>query len=207
MKIMLAVFGLLISALSQAAPVAGDVSLTLTQVTRTDGKVDVALSWNTTPRADGCVSTGAWTGSRSASRDAASPVRFTGVTPPAEYTLTCRWDDKDALLTWTAPTKNEDGTNLTNLAGYRVYYGTDPANLSNTLNITTAGATSQVIAPLAAGVWHFAMTALNTDGKESARSAQVAATLGSATSAATKTAIAAIPVPAAPTGLVVNPEN
>jgi hypothetical protein len=29
-----------------------------------------------------------------------------------------------AALTWTAPTKNSDGTNLTDLGGYKVYWGT-----------------------------------------------------------------------------------
>ena len=35
-----------------------------------------------------------------------------------------------AELTWTAPTQNEDGTALTNLAGYKVRYGQSPGALT-----------------------------------------------------------------------------
>lgn len=32
-------------------------------------------------------------------------------------------------LSWDAPTKNEDGSDLTDLLGYKVYYGTSPSSL------------------------------------------------------------------------------
>lgn len=188
---------------SYADPVAGTVTLNLSQTTRTDGKVDVSLTWSTEPRANGCVSTGDWTGSRSSSRS--NPLIFTGVTPPKQYTLECRWDDTDAKLTWTAPTQNVDGTPLTDLAGYKIYYGNSPTNLDNMIDLNNAGLTGSDVTNLAAGVWHFAMTAYNAQGKESAKSATVSTTLGSATSAATQQATVSIPVPKAPTAIVVTP--
>jgi len=33
-----------------------------------------------------------------------------------------------ALLSWNAPSTNEDGTPLTDLAGYKIYYGTATGN-------------------------------------------------------------------------------
>ena len=36
-----------------------------------------------------------------------------------------------ATLSWTAPALNSDGSQLTDLAGYHIYYGTSPSSLSN----------------------------------------------------------------------------
>ena len=54
-----------------------------------------------------------------------------------------------ATLTWTAPTQNTDGSPLTDLAGYRIRYGTSPGNYSNTESINNPGVTSFVINNLA----------------------------------------------------------
>src|SRR5690606_15761687 len=37
---------------------------------------------------------------------------------------------RNATLSWVAPTQNTDGTTLTNLAGYRIHYGSSPSVLS-----------------------------------------------------------------------------
>src|SRR4029453_5899928 len=37
-----------------------------------------------------------------------------------------------ATLSWTPPTRNTDGTTLTNLPGYRIYYGTSSGSLTRT---------------------------------------------------------------------------
>lgn len=186
---------------SHAAPVAGEVTLTMAQTTRSDGKLDVTLTWDTVPKANGCVATGGWTGSRAASRS--TPLVIQAVTPPKDFTLTCSWVDPDVDLSWVAPTQNADGTTLTDLAGYRVYYGTSPTALSQSVAINSAAATTYKLGPLAAGVWSFAMTAVNTAGRESERSATVAATVGSAD--ASKTVTATANAPKAPTGLAVTP--
>jgi len=70
-------------------------------------------------------------------------------------------------LTWQPPTKNTDGTPLTDLAGYRIYYGVDPTNLSNVVELPNPGLTSYVIEELTANTWHFAATSLNERGDES----------------------------------------
>ncbi len=45
-----------------------------------------------------------------------------------------------AELTWTAPTQNEDGSALTNLAGYKVRYGTSPGSLTQGARTSSAPA-------------------------------------------------------------------
>ena len=42
-------------------------------------------------------------------------------------------------MTWTPPTQNTDGSPLNNLAGYRVYWGTQQGNYSNSVTIANPG--------------------------------------------------------------------
>lgn len=72
-----------------------------------------------------------------------------------------------AQLSWTPPTRNADGSGLTDLAGYRIYYGRTAGELTRTLQIGNASVTSQTISDLAAGTWFFALRAYNAGGGES----------------------------------------
>lgn len=75
-----------------------------------------------------------------------------------------------ATLSWTAPVSNTDGSALTDLAGYNIYYGTSPSALSTVINVPSAGTTSYTISSLASGTWYFAMNAYTTAGLDSALS-------------------------------------
>jgi putative Ig domain-containing protein len=70
-------------------------------------------------------------------------------------------------LSWTPPTQNTDGSPLNNLAGYRVYWGTSPGNLSSSVTIPNAGLATYVVGQLTPAQWHFAVTAYTTAGSES----------------------------------------
>jgi hypothetical protein len=72
-----------------------------------------------------------------------------------------------ATLSWQPPTQNTNGGMLTNLAGYRIYYGTAPNNLAQTVNVTNPGVTRYVMSGLAAATWYFQMTAYDKNGMES----------------------------------------
>lgn len=72
-----------------------------------------------------------------------------------------------ATLTWTAPTQNEDGSALTNLAGYRISYGTSATALTQTVQVANPGLTTYVIDNLAQGTWYFAMRSYTSAGLES----------------------------------------
>ena len=82
-----------------------------------------------------------------------------------------------AELTWVAPTQNTDGSVLTNLAGYKIHYGTSAGNLTQTVTITNPGLTAYTLSDLPAGAFYFAVTAYSTAGVESALSGVVATTL------------------------------
>ena len=77
-----------------------------------------------------------------------------------------------ARLSWVAPTQNSDGSALTNLAGYNIYYGTDSSALTQTIQVANAAALSYIVSGLATGTtWYFAVTSYTTGGQESAPSA------------------------------------
>jgi Putative Ig domain/Fibronectin type III domain len=67
-------------------------------------------------------------------------------------------------LAWTPPTENTDGTTLTNLAGYHIYYGTSETNLNQRIDVANPGLASYVISNLAPATWYFAVAAYNSNG-------------------------------------------
>jgi hypothetical protein len=82
-----------------------------------------------------------------------------------------------ALLTWTPPTENTDNSTLTDLAGYKIYYGTSPGNYNDTITISNPGLTSYLVEDLASSKWYFVMTSLNSSGIESSYSIEVGKTV------------------------------
>jgi hypothetical protein len=73
-----------------------------------------------------------------------------------------------ATLTWTPPSTNTDGSALTDLAGYRIYWGTaqnGPYPNSEVVP-SNAGATA-VIDQLTPATWYFVVTAYDVSGNES----------------------------------------
>ena len=75
-----------------------------------------------------------------------------------------------ATLSWTAPTQNTDGSTLSNLAGYRIRYGTNASSLTSTIVINNVSVTTYVVEDLAPATWYFAVTAVNSGGSESSYS-------------------------------------
>jgi hypothetical protein len=65
-------------------------------------------------------------------------------------------------LDWTAPTLNDDGTPLTDLAGYKLYYGTATGDYPNVIDIADPSALSYVVDSLPPGDYFFVATAYNT---------------------------------------------
>ena len=82
-----------------------------------------------------------------------------------------------ATLKWMPPTKNTDGTAVTNLSGYIVAYGTSATALSNAISLPNPATTSYTVQNLGQGTWYFAVIATATDGTQSALSAVVHKTI------------------------------
>jgi hypothetical protein len=72
-----------------------------------------------------------------------------------------------AMLSWVPPTQNADGSPLTNLAGYKVYWGPAQGTYPNSTTLNNPGLTSYVVENLLPGTHFFTVTALNSAGAES----------------------------------------
>jgi putative Ig domain-containing protein len=84
---------------------------------------------------------------------------------------------ESVTLSWTPPSTNSNGTPVSDLAGYRIYYGTSAASLTTVITVNGADDTNQVIKNLTSGTWYFAVTSFNSDKIESALSAVLPLTI------------------------------
>jgi predicted small secreted protein len=83
-----------------------------------------------------------------------------------------------ATLSWEAPTTDTNGEPLTNLAGYRIYYGSNESSLTQLVTLNSVGTQTYVIDNLTPGTWFFAIRAVAENGVESAMSDVVSKTIG-----------------------------
>lgn len=138
------------------------------------------------PRTQNCPSgtTGTWTQTATVGPAPTCAITWSPATPPAGVCVAVPSPTPGQItLRWTAPTHNEricertpagvevncvGGDPLTNLAGYRLNYGTSggsrPATIQFPANIT------QHTMTLSEGDWFFSVKAFNTFGVESAPS-------------------------------------
>jgi len=75
---------------------------------------------------------------------------------PAIYSVTLAWD---------APTTNVDGSPLTDLSGYRIYYGTSSGVFTSEINV--GNVTTYSISNLSQGTYYFAVKAYDAEGNYS----------------------------------------
>ncbi len=139
----------------------------------------VVLNWTSTD-ATSCTASGGWSGGL-----ATSGSQTVGpLTANTTFTLGCSDGSETAIqmltvsvsgllaLNWQAPTENVDGTPLTDLASYRIYYGEGSRNYSETVNVSDSAALNHSFS-LISGSYYVAMTAIDLDGNESAFSNEV----------------------------------
>lgn len=199
-RIFLALYGALL-AMSVQAQTAPTVQLTCAP-TSGISPASVTLTWSSTA-AQSCTGSGSWTGTKPSS----GTQTIADLRADASYTLTCKAAPTlgSARLSWVAPTANTDGSALTNLAGYRVHYGTSATALTQTVQIANPAATSYTVSALNSATWYFAARAYTSTGAESAVSNTVTKTVVE-TPGASASAQCAIDVdtrPAPPTSLQV----
>jgi hypothetical protein len=84
---------------------------------------------------------------------------------------------KSATLSWKAPTTNSNGSALTNLAGYRIVWGTSAAAMTHIITIDSVGVTTHVVTNLGSGTYYFAIMAFTSAGVQSKLSNVVSAKL------------------------------
>lgn len=140
------------------------------------------LNWSSSNVTD-CTASGAWSGAKPLSGSQSTGA----LTQDATYTISCTGPGgmatasttvgiRVARLSWTAPTERVDGTPLTDLIGFRVYWGAAPRQYNHTLDVNDATATRRDV-PMSPGTWYFAVTARDGAGKESSYSNEASKTL------------------------------
>lgn len=82
------------------------------------------------------------------------------------------------LLSWTAPTERENGAgiSLSEIAGYRVYYGNSSGIYPNQLNIEDSAAVRTVLSNLVSATYYIVVTTIDTEGRESTFSDEIVRT-------------------------------
>jgi hypothetical protein len=73
-----------------------------------------------------------------------------------------------ATVSWVAPARNSDGSQITDLAGYTIYYGTSPNKLDQHIQVPDPEATTYTVKQLRSGTTYYfnvaAVTAAGTKG-------------------------------------------
>lgn len=80
-------------------------------------------------------------------------------------------------LMWDVPTVNDDGSTLHDLSGYRLLYGKSASELSQLIEIPSAGANTYEVQGLTSGTYYFAVRAVTSAGAESPLSNVVSRTI------------------------------
>lgn len=170
-------------------------------VTSANGELSTALTWSSDMQA--CVASGhpAWTGAKPSSGTLTLPT----ITMSGTYTLTIVCETpgtSTAVLTWTLPTTNTDGSPLTNLAGTRLAWG-NAANALSFSHTVEGFATTHTIEGLAPGSWFFGAKAYNSAGVESSLSSLVSKITTAGSNESDSVTLTVNPIPGEPTNLAV----
>jgi hypothetical protein len=132
-------------------------------------------------------------GSGAASATSTSSTTPTAVTDPAPTTGTSgssgsgsstttptpvpMSSSSSVTLGWVAPTENSDGTPISNLAGYKIHYGTTSQDYTQVVSVSNPSLSRYVLDSLPSGTYYFAITAYNAKGIESTLSGEISTTL------------------------------
>ena len=101
----------------------------------------------------------------------------TTTTPPATPPTSTPASSSNVTFGWQAPTENSNGTPITNLAGYKIHYGTASQQYTQVAEVSNPSLSRYVMDSLPSGTYYFAITAYNSQGIESALSGEVSTTL------------------------------
>ena len=96
----------------------------------------------------------------------------TSVTSPPVFS-----SNSGITFSWVAPTENSNGSALTNLAGYKIHYGTISQDYTQVVALNNPSLNRYVLDSLPSGTYYFAITAYNSAGIESTLSGEISATL------------------------------
>lgn len=178
------------------------LTLTSTQVTKSDGTVTPTLTWASAPSASLCTASGAtgWEGTKAPSGTQVLP----DLSISATFTLVCQWSSKNSIdVSWVPATTHVDNTPYADAAGYKVYWGSasDAENFSS--GVAGVGITTFTIQPLTPGTYSVSVTSVNNQGGESSHSNSVTKAIAPTSTVTKSLAVTVNPKPNPPTNVTV----
>jgi hypothetical protein len=81
--------------------------------------------------------------------------------------------DLDATLFWRIPTENIDGSPISDLAGYYIYYGDSPTALMHVVQLRDPAVTGYIVRNLSPGAYYFSVSVYTASGVQSGLAAPV----------------------------------
>lgn len=180
MKRLVMLAAVLAASIGSATVEAQTLKFTAAQTVNANGSVTPTLTWCTEGAASpgttcsgsgaavACTASGDWAGTKGA----AGSETLAAITAGKSYALQCSWAGQDQFtVSWVPPTKNDDGSTLTDLAGYHVYYGQSASMSTNQVkDLPQPAASSAILGPgLAPGTWYVVVDAYNKNGVASAK--------------------------------------
>ena len=122
------------------------------------------------------------TGSSSAATASNSSNPFSSAataTSSTSSTSSATASQKSITLSWSPPTRNSDGSSLTNLAGYTLHYGTSSQDYTGSIEITNPTQTSYTVSDsnFPPGKYYFAISAYNAQQVSSSMSGELSVTI------------------------------
>lgn len=85
--------------------------------------------------------------------------------------------DGTALVSWTPPIENDDGSILNDLGGFRIYYGIASGQYFRVVIIDNPTAVNHLIEGLGNAKWYFVVIAYKSSGLQSEFSQEVSKTI------------------------------
>ena len=82
-----------------------------------------------------------------------------------------------AALSWSAPTRNADGSPVGPIAGYYISYGPSPTAMTQSIQVRGPGMTSYVVRHLSPGTYYFSVAAYGASGTRGTQTAPVSKTI------------------------------
>ena len=92
--------------------------------------------------------------------------------PTFSLTVSEPQPSNSTLIGWTPPTERADGTPLNSISGFKIYYGRNSSQLDQVINVAS-GLTAYQVSNLEQGTWYFAVSTLDGNGLEGARTSVI----------------------------------
>ena len=136
------------------------------------GSSAAATSTTSTGTTGSSPQTSADAGTSTSGSSTTSGSTTSGSTPPSTPVA-----GTSVTLGWVAPTENNNGSPITDLAGYKIHYGVTSQDYTKVVAVSNPSLSRYVLDSLESGTYFFAITAYNSKGIESTLSGEISATL------------------------------